>query len=268
VVLDSEYGNGSWVNQTGEIPVSKLMRIRSNCCLWSKPDSYSGRGRPKKHDKKFQVNDPNTWWSASSTVEIEDSKLGKLIISQWNNLHFHSSSSHDMSLIQVERLNSRGSGKKRRSLWLVWVGEQFLELEDIWNQYARRFKVDHWYRFAKQRLHWTLPSFTTAKQWERWSDLMPLMTWQLWLAKDLVEEYRLPWQSQKKNLTTCGLSLCERVAQSILPLLIEMATPATSPKTRGKSPGWKTGQKRRSKKTYPIAKKRYSRAKKSKKEVA
>jgi hypothetical protein len=262
VVLDSEYGNGSWVNQTGEIPVSKLMRIRSNCCLWSKPDNYSGRGRPKKHDKKFKVNDPNTWWSASSTVEIEDSKLGKLIISQWNNLHFHSSSSHDMSLIQVERLNSRGSGKKRRSLWLVWVGEQFLELEDIWNQYARRFKVDHWYRFAKQRLHWTLPSFTTAKQCERWSDLMPLMTWQLWLAKDLVEEYRLPWQSQKKNLTP------GRVAQSILPLLIEMATPATSPKTRGKSPGWKTGQKRRSKKTYPIAKKRYSRAKKSKKEVA
>ena len=198
-----------------------------------------------------------------------------------------------MSLIQVERLNSRGSGKKRRSLWLVWVGEQFLELEDIWNQYARRFKVDHWYRFAiaetalasdpasaqdaRERASWTLPSFTTAKQCERWSDLMrtrvlnlvqhremsvPLMTWQLWLAKDLVEEYRLPWQSQKKNLTP------GRVAQSILPLLIEMATPATLPKTRGKSPGWKTGQKRRSKKTYPIAKKSYSRAKKSKKEVA
>ncbi|WP_229642239.1 transposase [Waterburya agarophytonicola] len=36
VVLDSEYGNGSWVNQTGEISASKLMRIRSNCCLWSR----------------------------------------------------------------------------------------------------------------------------------------------------------------------------------------------------------------------------------------
>ena len=53
VVLDSEYGNGSWVNQTGEIPVSKMMRIRSNCCLWSKPDSYSGRGSPK--NKESQV---------------------------------------------------------------------------------------------------------------------------------------------------------------------------------------------------------------------
>ena len=197
VVLDSEYGNGSWVNQTGAIPVSKLMRIRSNCCLWSKPDSYSGKGRPRKHNKKFKVNDSSTWWKAHETVEIDDSKLGKLKISQWQELHFRSSASHDMSLIRVERLNPRSSGKKARSLWLVWVGEQFLELKDIWSQYARRFErrkcvgfprlfhfavgVDHWYRFAKQRLHWTLPNFSTAKQSERWSDLMPLMTWQLWL---------------------------------------------------------------------------------------
>ena len=39
VVLDSEYGNGSWVDQTGDIEVSKLMRIRSNCCLWAKPEA-------------------------------------------------------------------------------------------------------------------------------------------------------------------------------------------------------------------------------------
>lgn len=196
VVLDSEYGNGSWVNQTGEIPVSKLIRIRSNCCLWSKSDSYSGIGRPRKHNKKFKVNDQTTWWSADETVEIEDSKLGKLRISKWNELHFRTAASHDLNLIQVQRLDDKSSLKKRRPLWLVWVGEQFLELKNIWQQYARRFErrkcvgfprlfhfavgVDHWYRFAKQRLHWTLPNLSTAKQCERWSDLMPLMTWQLW----------------------------------------------------------------------------------------
>ena len=262
VVLDSEYGNGSWVNQTGSIPVSKLMRIRSNCCLWSKPNSYSGKGRPKKHDKKFKVNDSNTWWSANETVEVDDLKLGKLKISQWNNLHFRASASDDMSLIQVERLNAKNSGLKRRSLWLVWVGEQFLELKDIWSQYARRFGVDHWYRFAKQRLHWTLPNLSTAKQCERWSDLMPLMTWQLWLAKDLVEEHHLPWQSSQKNLSP------GRVAQSLFSLLAEIKTPTSLPKPRGKSPGWKQGEKRRKRKTYPIAKKSYSRAKKTKKEAA
>lgn len=207
VVLDSEYGNGSWVNQAGEIPVSKLMRIRSNCCLWSKPESYSGRGRPQKHDQKFKVNDPSTWWLGDETVEVDDPKLGLLKISQWKKLHFRSSASHDMSLIRVERLNPRSSGQKPRSLWLVWVGEQFLELKDIWSQYARRFGVDHWYRFAKQRLYWTLPNLSTAKQCERWSDLMPLMTWQLWLAKDLVEEHHLPWQSPQKKLTPGRVAL-------------------------------------------------------------
>jgi hypothetical protein len=238
------------------------MRIRSNCCLWSKPESYSEKGRPKKHDKKFKVNDQTTWWSADQTVEIEDLKLGKLKISKWDGLHFRTSASYDMSLIQVQRLNSQGSVKKHRPLWLVWVGEQFLELKDIWNQYARRFGVDHWYRFAKQRLHWTLPSLSTAQQSERWSDLMPLMTWQLWLAKDLVEDHHLPWQSNQKNFTP------GRVAQSLFSLLVEIGTPAASPKTRGKSPGWLKGQKRRKRQTYPIAKKSHSRSKKSKKMAA
>jgi hypothetical protein len=42
----------------------------------------------------------------------------------------------------------------------------------------------------------------------------------------------------------------------------------TSPKTRAKSPGWKQGEKRRKRKTYPIAKKSYSRSKKSAKKTA
>ncbi|MGV2829099.1 hypothetical protein [Myxosarcina sp. GI1(2024)] len=92
-------------------------------------------GRPKKQDQKFQVNDSTTWWSANETVEVDDPKLGKLRISQWKDLHFRSSSSHDMSLIQVERIKLKKSGKKHRSLWLVWVGEQFLQLKAIWTQY-------------------------------------------------------------------------------------------------------------------------------------
>jgi hypothetical protein len=144
-----------------------------------------------------------------------------------------------MNLIQVQRLDSKNLIKKRRPLWLVWVGQPFLELKDIWRQYARRFErrkcvgfprlfhfavgVDHWYRFVKQRLHWTLPSFSTAQQSERWSDLTTLMTWQLWLAKDLVEEHHLPWQSRRKNLTP------GRVAQSLFSLLAVIGTPATSP---------------------------------------
>jgi hypothetical protein len=67
--------------------------------------------------------------------------------------------------------------------------------------YLRRFAVDHWNRFAKQRLHWTLPNFSTTKLAERWSDLMPLLNWQLWLARDIVKHPPLPWQKQQTDLT-------------------------------------------------------------------
>jgi hypothetical protein len=43
---------------------------------------------------------------------------------------------------------------------------------------------------------------------------MPLLTWQLWLAQDLVREIRLPWQKSLPELTP------GRVAQSMLLLLI------------------------------------------------
>ena len=71
---------------------------------------------------------------------------------------------------------------------------------------------------------------------------MPLMSWQLWLAKDVVVETRLPWQSATINLSP------GRVAQSMFsvaefvragfPLmertqaLVEIGTPAQVPKLR------------------------------------
>jgi len=47
-LLDSEYGNASYVNKTKDIEVDCLIQIRSNCCWWGEPEKYSGRGRPKK----------------------------------------------------------------------------------------------------------------------------------------------------------------------------------------------------------------------------
>ncbi len=90
---------------------------------------------------------------------------------------------------------------------------------------------------------------------------MPLMSWQLWLARDLVLEHRLPWQSAKIDLTP------GRVAQSMLSVLVDIGTPTKLPKQRGKSPGWETGKVRAKAPRYPTVKKRVSRRKKSSKLV-
>jgi hypothetical protein len=262
-VLDREYGNATWVLAQAEIQADCLMRVRKNACFWSAPPAYSGRGRPRKHGQKMQLNDPETWIEADVTLDIDHHpQLGQVRVQQWQDLHFYRAAGHLVNLILIERIKPMSNGQPFPPLWLAWVGARTLPLEQIWFKYLRRFGVDHWYRFAKQRLHWTLPNLRTPEQSQRWSDLMPLMSWQLWLARDLVVETRLPWQSATLNLTP------GRVAQSMFSLLVEIGTPAQSPKPRGKSPGWTKGNIRIKPPRYPTVKKRASRLKKSPKLAA
>lgn len=195
------------------------------------------------------MNDTSTWIQAAQILEQEDTKLGKIRVSLWHNLHLKGAPKQELSLFLVERLNPDGSKRVAKPLWLAWVGEAIPTLDEVWKLYLRRFAVDHWYRFVKQRLHWTLPKLATPKQCERWSELMPLMTWQLWLARAIVHDNPLPWQKSATKLTP------GRVAQSIGGVLAVVETPAVAPKPYGKSPGWTTGQSRQRRIRYPIVKK-------------
>ncbi|PHX53256.1 hypothetical protein CP500_022445 [Tychonema bourrellyi FEM_GT703] len=85
---------------------------------------------------------------------------------------------------------------------------------------------------------------------------MPIVTWQLWLARQLVAQCPLPWQKAQVKLTP------GRVAQSFGSILAVLGTPARPPKLRGKSPGWLRGRKRRPRIRYPTVKKGFARPKK------
>ena len=73
-----------------------------------------------------------------------------MLIQQWSNLHFKKASQRHFQVIRVTHPHCSG-------LWLAWVGEKMPTLPQLWRLYLRRFAIDHWNRFAKQRLHWTLP---------------------------------------------------------------------------------------------------------------
>jgi hypothetical protein len=83
---------------------------------------------------------------------------------------------------------------------------------------------------------------------------MPLLTWQLWLAREIVQDNPLPWQKPlaRESLTP------GRVARAFVGILAVVGTPAPSPKPRGKSPGQPTGRKQTPRIHYPTVKKRYS----------
>jgi len=255
---DGEYGSAPFLKQTADINCNKLLRLRPNRVLYHAPEAYQGKGRPSKHGKKFSLKNEDTWNLAQAEITTQTPKLGRLRIRQWDSLHFKQAPDQPFVLILVERLDEPNS----KPLWLIWIGQDQPILDQIWQKYLRRFAIEHWYRFVRQRLHWTTPQLSTTKQMETWSDLMPLITWQLWLARNVVEDTPLPWQKPMTKLTP------GRIANSFASLLVRIASPASHPKPRGKSPGCPLG-KIRSKRPYcPTVKKGFSNRKKVPEDIA
>lgn len=75
---DSEDGYVHFVLATADIACDKLMRLRSNRCLWTTPPAHSGRGRPSAHGDKFKLNDFTTWSSPKQQGEVNDPNQGRL----------------------------------------------------------------------------------------------------------------------------------------------------------------------------------------------
>ena len=246
---DSEYGCASFLQATADIEADKLMRVRPNRCLYGPPPPYPGWGRPRVHGDKFKLSDPATWPEPVETLSCTDAKLGPVEIQRWNALHFKKAAQHPVVLIRIERLEARDTRRDPQVVWLAWEGEPPPPLEEWWHLYLRRWLIEPWYHLAQSRLYWTLPRLKTPAQSQRWSDLMPLLTWQLWLARPLIIDNPLPWQKPQLYPTP------QRVLQGMGGLLMQIGTPTRRPKPRGTSPGWPKGQPRKRAPRYQVVKK-------------
>ncbi len=151
---DSEYGCAKFVKLTADINADKIMRLRPNRCLFGAPGAYPGKGRPAKHGQKMKLSDSTTWGVPVESIEIDDPTWGRVEIKRWSQFHFYHSADHPMEIILIQRQGKGLSKKAAKPMWLAWIGEEKLSLESLWQHYLRRFAIEHWNRFLKQRLHW------------------------------------------------------------------------------------------------------------------
>lgn len=123
------------------------------------------------------------------------------------------------------------------------------QLKDLWLWYQWRWPVEPSVRFRKQYLHWNLPRFQTPGRCDRWTTLVNIAQWELFLARDLVQNCPLPCQPAQKQLTP------EWTLQSLGAIFRDIGTPAAAPKRRGKSSGWPKGVPRVRPKRHRVIKK-------------
>jgi hypothetical protein len=251
VVGDGKYGNHHFLGALKDEPCGVLVRLRRDRVLYGPPGPYGGRGRPCVHGERFAFKEPETWGLPDADIELEDERWGEVRLRRWDNKHAKQDAYTPFSVILVETHLERD--KPSGPFWLAYQppphqepGDQ--ELEDLWTWYEWRWPVEPSIRFRKQHLHWTLPRFQTPERCDRWTALVSIAQWQLFLVRDVVQDCPLPWQPPQEELTP------ERTLQSLGAIFGEIGTPACTPQTRGKSPGWPKGVPRTRPKRHRVVK--------------
>lgn len=241
VVADGKYGNHHFLGALRGQPCGVLVRLRRDRVLYGPPGPYQGRGRPRVHGKRFAFKEPESWDDPDAEWEGEDDRWGQIRVRRWDHLHARQDAQTVFSVVLVEVHRARKN--PAAPLWLGYLHPETAEhaqpaLEELWRGYEARWPVEPGIRFRKQFLYWTLPRFQSTGACDRWTTLVTIAQWQLWWARDVVQDEPLPWQPCQSALTP------ERTRQSLGALFQQIGTPARPPRPRGKSPGWPRGRPR------------------------
>lgn len=254
ILADRWYGTPEFVRACQELGYSLLIRLKSNRRLYRVPKRRYKYGRPPLDGPLFQGKSPETHGQADEVCCERDQAGRNTSISRWHHLHFKEDRQLEVNVIRVEREAAKGSKRDPRVSWFLMIDET-IPLAQVAKQYARRFSQEHGYRFVKQDLLWTRAHVRTPAQMLLWSWIVALAMDQLYLARDLGQQMRQPWESQRRPITP-------RQVRRVMPaLLLQLGTPARPCQPRGKSRG-------RAKGFHPKRATRYPYIRKTSKKVA
>jgi hypothetical protein len=247
IVADGHYGNHLFFGPLQGEGCAALARMRRDRVLYRDPDPYSGRGRPAVHGERFAFKEPDTWPTPDESVEFNHERWGHVRLRRWNKLHAKQDAQTHFDVILAEVHLERE--KPPDPLWLGYrEGHTAYPLQAVWSWFDYRWPIEPSIRFRKQYLHWTLPYFQDSDACDRWTALVDIGYWQVFLARQLISDQPLPWQKAQTTLTP------GRVLRRMGAIFAQIGSPAHPPQSRGKSPGWPKGRPRTRPKRYKVTK--------------
>jgi hypothetical protein len=150
-----------------------------------------------------------------------------------------------------------GTALYKKPLWLMVTGarRQELSLAEIADSYFRRFDIEHFFRFGKQKL--LLDRFQTpdARHEENWWWICIFSYIMLYHTRLLANQVKHPWERRPKKLESIKILTPSQVQRDYERIIKGIGTPASAPKPRGNSSGRREGTRVACRKDCPIVKK-------------
>jgi hypothetical protein len=261
VTADAKYGNHKFLRPLRGQRCGIVVAMRRDRVLYRAPtaEEQKPRGRQRKHGRRFAFKEPETWGTPEEFMAFSDERWGQVELRRWNGLHERAAADAPLDIVQARIHLERE--KPPDALWLAWQAPPSLPaglqvtVETIWQAYLYRWPIEPSTRFRKQQLMWTAPQFHTPETGDRWSLVVSLAMWILYLAREVVADQPRPWQKAQRELTPA------RVQQGWPTLICTIGTPVVAPQTRGKSPGWPKGRPRQRRERHRVVRKTPKKAK-------
>lgn len=219
-------------------------------------ESKQRPGHPTWYADAFDLKQPASWHTPDETLTLPQlSRGGKchlVSMQAWHNLLMSGKQKptplpmhrHPFTLVRIVRFDEQGVQVGQHPLWLIVIGEQrhALCLADIYSAYGRRYDLEHFFRFGKQKL--LLVDFQTPQtvREESWWQLVHIAYAQLWMARHLACHLPRPWERYLPRMHSQCISPT-LVQRDFGRIIRQLGTPAKPPKPRGYSNGRPKGFK-------------------------
>jgi DDE superfamily endonuclease len=256
VIFDAGYDLTRLAFLLQDLPVEVLGRLRSDRVMYFPPPPKrpGAPGRAPRHGARLALKDPGTWPVPEERAVTETSRYGTAEASAWGRVHQRLERQaawehHQGQLpavegtlirLAVDRLPGQGNPVP---VWL-WSSRPVMTGQDVtlaWQSYLRRFDIEHFFRFCKQQLGWTAPGVRSPEAAGRWTWLVLAACAQLWLARPLAADTRLPWHRPCPP----GRPAPSRVRRGFRRIHRNLPVPASPPKPSRPGPGRPSGSKNR-----------------------
>jgi hypothetical protein len=247
LVADGHYGTAKWVAATTALPCDQLLRAKRTAVLYrAAPPPTGQRGAPRKDGARFQGSAPTPHGAPDAQWVGADARGQAVSVACWDGLHLKARRDVPLTAVRIVRAGAAGTKRDPRETWFWWLGDALPPLDTLPHLYARRFGIEHGYKFDKQALLWAAPRLRTPGQMERWTDLVAAVHNQLLLARPLAAIIHRPWETAARPVTP------QQVRRAMARIIAQVGTPVRPPRPRGKAPGRTPGSALRPAARQPV----------------